>query len=77
MNYELQIFSYLCTKFNDFMKKLTPFLGILLIIIGTMVLIATRFSTLSSHNSLLFVGLLCIIAGIIMHIKSIKQDSKF
>ena len=42
-----------------------------------MVLIATRFSTLASHNSLLFVGLLCIMAGIITHIKSIKQDSKF
>ena len=77
MNYELQIISYLCTKFNGFMKKLTPFIGILLIITGTLALIATRFSTLSTHNSLLFVGLLCIIAGIIMHIRSIKQDSRF
>ncbi len=77
MNYELRIISYLCTKFNDFMKKLTPFLGILLIIIGTMVLIATRFSSLSTHNSLLLAGLLCIIGGIWLHIRSIKQDSKF
>ena len=77
MNYELQIISYLCTKFNGFMKKLTPFIGILLIILGTLALVATRFSTLSTHNSLLFVGLLCIIAGIIMHIRSIKQDSRF
>ena len=59
------------------MKKLTPFLGILLIIIGTMVLIATRFSSLSTHNSLLLAGLLCIIGGIWLHIRSIKQDSKF
>ena len=77
MNYELRIISYLCTKFNDYMKKLTPFLGILLIIIGTMVLIATRFSTLASHNSLLLAGLLCIIAGIWLHIRSIKHDSRF
>ena len=77
MNYELRIISYLCTKFNAFMKKLIPFLGIILIILGTLTLIVTRFSTLSSHNSLLFVGLLCIIAGIIMHIRSIKRDSQF
>ena len=77
MNDELRFFSYLCTKFNDFMKKLTPFIGILLIIIGTMVLILTRFSDLASHNSLLIVGLVCVMAGIVMHIKSIKQDSRF
>ena len=59
------------------MKKLTSFIGILLIVIGTMVLIMTRFSNLASHNALLIVGLLCIIAGIVMHIKSIKQDSRF
>ena len=59
------------------MKKLTPFIGILLIVIGTIVLIMTSFSNLASHNALLIVGLLCIIAGIVMHIKSIKQDSRF
>ena len=77
MNYELQIFSYLCTKFNDFMKKLTPFLGIFLIIIGTIVLISTCISTLSSHNSLFVSGLLCIIAGIVVHIRNIKHESQF
>ena len=77
MNYGLRTFLYLCSKFNVFMKKLAPFIGIILIIIGTMILITTRFSTLASHNSLLIVGLLCIMAGIVMHIKSIKQDSKF
>jgi hypothetical protein len=59
------------------MEKISPFLDILFIITGTLVLISTRFGSLGSHNSLLFVGLLCIIAGIIMHIKSIKQDSRF
>ena len=77
MNYELQIISYLCTKFNAFMKKLTTFIGIILIIIGTLMLVATRFSTLSSHNLLLFAGLACIIAGIWFHIRSIKRDSRF
>ena len=59
------------------MKKLTTFIGIILIIIGTLALIATRFSSLSTHNSLLFAGLACIIAGIWFHIRSIKQDSRF
>ena len=77
MNYELQIISYLCTKFNDFMKKLTAYLSIIFIIIGTIVLITTRFHILASSNYLLLGGLLFIIAGIVMHIKSIKQDSKF
>ena len=59
------------------MKKLTPYIGLFLIIIGTIVLIMTRISTLSSHNSLLLTGLSCIIAGIILHIRSIKHESNF
>ena len=59
------------------MKKLTAYLSIILIIIGTIVLITTRFDILASSNDLLLGGLLFIIAGIVMHIKSIKQDSKF
>ena len=77
MNYELRIISYLCSKINVFMKKLAHFLGLFLIIIGTMVLIATRFSTLSSHNSLLVAGLFCILSGIWLHIRSIKRESRF
>lgn len=59
------------------MKKLTTYLGLFLIIIGTIALIATRFSTLSTHNSLLVAGLLCILSGIILHIRSIKHESYF
>ena len=77
MNDKLRIISYLCTKFNGFMKKLTPFIGIILIIIGTLLLISTRFSMLACHNSLLFAGLVCIITGIWLHIRSIKQNSRF
>ncbi len=69
--------SYICSKINVYMKKLLPFLGLFLIIIGTILLIATRFSTLSSHNSLLVAGLLCILSGIILHIRRIKHESKF
>ena len=59
------------------MKKLTHFIGILLIVIGTLVLIATRFSTLASHNWMLLSALCLIIAGIWLHIRSIKRDSRF
>ena len=59
------------------MKKMPPNIGLFLIITGTIVLIATRFSTLSTHNSLLLTGLLCIIAGIWLHIRSIKHESNY
>ena len=59
------------------MKKLIPFIGIFLILIGTLMLILTRINTLSSHNSLLLSGLLCIIAGIILHIRSIKHETNY
>jgi len=68
---------YICSKFNDFMKKLTPYIGLFLIIIGTIVLLLTRISTLSGHNSLLLTGLLCIVAGIVLHIRNIKHQSNY
>ena len=57
------------------MKKLTPYSGLFLIIIGTLVLIATRFSPFSSSNRMLLSGLLLIVAGIVLHIRSIKHES--
>jgi uncharacterized membrane protein SirB2 len=68
---------YICSKFNDFMKKTPRFPGILLIIIGTLVLLLTRFHSLSSHNWLLLTGLCFIVAGIVVHIRSIKKESKY
>ena len=59
------------------MKKLIPFIGIFLILLGTLMLILTRINALSSHNSLLLSGLLCIIAGIILHIRSIKHETNY
>ena len=59
------------------MKKYTQNIGILLIIIGTFTLLITRISTFSAHNWLLLSGLLLIVAGIFLHIRSIKQDSRY
>lgn len=59
------------------MKKTPRFPGILLIIIGTLVLLLTRFHSLSSHNWLLLTGLCFIVAGIVVHIRSIKKESKY
>ena len=59
------------------MNKLIPFIGIFLIIIGALMLILTRINALSSHNSLLLSGLLCIIAGIVLHIRSIKHETNY
>ena len=59
------------------MKKLTTYLGLFLIIIGTIVLIATRFSSLATHNWLLLSGFFLIVAGIFFHIRSIKHESNY
>ena len=57
-------------------KKATNW-GLYLIITGTLVLVLTRISILSTHNWLLVTGLLCIIIGIVWHIRSIKKDSLY
>ena len=69
--------SYFCLKFNVFMKKFGKNIGLILIILGTLVLIVTRFSSFSASNSLLLTGLFCIVAGIWFHIRSIKRDSLY
>ena len=59
------------------MKKRPRFPGIFLIILGTLLLLLTRFHSLSSHNWLLLTGLFCIVAGIVVHIRSIKHESRY
>ena len=59
------------------MKKIGHYLGIILIIIGTLVLVATRIPSLTSSNAMLLSGLLLIVAGIILHIRSIKHQSNY
>ena len=59
------------------MKITAPFLGLSLIIIGVLMLIATRFEFLAHANWPLLCGLLLIILGIVLHIRSIKRDSRY
>ena len=59
------------------MKKFAPFLGLFLIIIGTLALVLTRLERLSNLNTLLLAGLLFIILGIVLHIRSIKQQDNY
>ena len=59
------------------MKKFGRYLGIILIIIGTLVLVATRIPSLTGSNTMLLSGLLLIVAGIILHVRSIKHQSNF
>ena len=59
------------------MKKLTTYIGILLIILGTLTLALTRLNSLSNSNWLLLLGLLFIILGIVMHIRKIKHESNY
>ena len=59
------------------MKKYLPYTGIFLIFLGTIVLAATRIFSLTSLNSMLLIGLILIIAGIVIHIRSIKHESRY
>ena len=59
------------------MKKKATNWGLYLIIIGTLLLVLTRISILSTYNWLLVTGLLSIIVGIVLHIQSIKHESGY
>lgn len=59
------------------MEKYTSFTGIILIILGTIGLVLTRFGSLSNSNSLLLTSLLLIVVGIVLHIRIIKRKSNY
>ena len=59
---------------SENMKKAKPFIGIILIVLGTLTLTATQLKALNGSNWLLLSGLLLIITGIIMHIRIIKSE---
>ena len=59
------------------MKKITQYAGVILIVLGALTLAATRIPSLVSSNALLLTGLLLIVAGIVLHIRSIKHDSLY
>lgn len=59
------------------MKELIKYAGILIIIIGVALLVLTHITQLDTHNWLLASGLLLVVAGIILHIRSIKKESNY
>jgi uncharacterized membrane protein HdeD (DUF308 family) len=59
------------------MDKIKYYAGLFLIILGVLVLVLTRIASLSGNNILLLTGLLLIVAGIIVHIRSIKHESRY
>lgn len=59
------------------MKKIKEHIGLAMIVAGAMTLLATRSSTLGHSNTALLTGLLCIVAGITIHIRQIKKDSLY
>ncbi len=69
--------AYICTKFNSFMKKYTKNIGLILIVIGTLLLMATQFSPFSSNNIMLIVGFISNILGAFLIIRDIKKDSLY
>lgn len=62
---------------EDNMDKIKYYAGLFLIILGVLVLVLTRIASLSGNNILLLTGLLLIVAGIIVHIRSIKHESRY
>lgn len=59
---------------SENMKKAKPFIGIILIVLGTLMLTATQLKALNGNNWLLLAGLLLIVAGILLHIRIIKGE---
>jgi len=59
------------------MKKKATNWGFYLIIIGTLALVLTRIKVLSTYNWLLVTGLVCIVIGIVLQIRSIKHESRY
>ncbi len=59
------------------MKKYKDLLGIALVIIGVLVLVISFLTGLDNYNIILFSGLILIVGGIIMHIMTMKRESKY
>lgn len=59
------------------MDKIKHYAGVFLILLGVLALVLTRIASLSGNNMLLLTGLLLIVAGIIVHIRSIKHESRY
>lgn len=57
------------------MKKIIPYIGVALIVMGTLTLAATRLSALSGNNWMLLTGLAFIVLGIVLHIRVLKRQN--
>lgn len=58
-------------------QQLKHYIGLFLMILGTLALALTQTASLANSNTLLATGLLLIVAGILWHIHSIKRESKY
>ena len=67
--------AYLCRKLYSSMKQIRPYIGVAMIVVGTLTLAVTRLAALRSSNALLLTGLLLIAGGIVVHVQAIKHAS--
>ena len=70
----LLYFRIFAAKFNDFMRKRLPLLGILLIIAGTLVLL-TAYLLHHTTNPILLTGILLVLGGVVAYVLGVKQSN--
>lgn len=59
------------------MKRLKNALGLMLMALGTVLLAVLHLLNLTSFNVLLFVPLLLIVAGVVIHVYMQKRQSRY
>ena len=60
-----------------YMKRLKNALGLMLMALGTVLLAVLHLLNLTSFNILLFVPLLLIVAGVVIHVYMQKRQSRY
>ena len=71
-----ELFLIFAANFNDSMKKYTPFVGLLLIVAGTLLLLV-GYVLHQTTNLLLTIGLVMIIIGVVGYIQGIKHANNY
>ena len=59
------------------MITVRPYIGVALVVAGALLLIVSKIVGWTSSNLVLLTGLVLIILGIILHVKSIKSTEKY
>ena len=59
------------------MSGIRSYIGVALILVGALLLIVSKIVGWTSSNLVLLTGLVLIILGIILHVKSIKSAEKY